>query len=235
MYNKKTQKEWTTARRISEQRREKGWTQATLADEISKVECSGKQLQARLISDWETGKNTPPMARIKIMAQLFGCDTAYLLGDGEDGQSLQSAVGITALTGLSDEAARKVVALKEAESIDVLSMLIEWDGFENLIQRVRNFTALQAVANLKENERALYEESELDSEKAVQFFAKRTPPVGIDAAAYTDQLIKAERLTDEEDFTLQECGDMLAYKTSEQFQHFLEHIVCQMDLYDWGR
>ena len=235
MCSVKSAESWATARRICEQRRKKGWTQAKLADEISKAERNGNQLQARLVSDWETGKNTPPMARIKIMAQLFGCDTAYLLGDGEDGQSLQSAVSITTLTGLSNKAARKILALKNAKESAALSMLIEWDGFEDLMQHVQNFTALEAVANLKENERALYEESELNSEKAVQFFAKRTPSVGIDAAAYTDRLIKAERLTDEEEFTLQECGDMLAYKARKQFQHFLEYIACQLNLDDLGR
>lgn len=235
MYSKKTQKEWATARRICEQRKKKGWTQAKLAEEVAKAEGNCELLKARIVSDWETGKNTPPLARIQIIAQLLGCDTAYLLGDGEDGQSLQSAVNITTLTGLSDEAARKVVALKDSGKTDVLSMLIEWDGFESLIQRVRNFAALQAVANLEENERALYEESKLDSAKAVQFFAKRTPSVGIDAAAYTDQLCKAERLTDEGDWSLQEMGDALEYEVWKQLRSFLAYIVCQLNLDDWGR
>ena len=49
-----------TPARICEQRRRMNWTQAKLAEEISRVENDGKQIKDRTVADWEKGKTTPP-------------------------------------------------------------------------------------------------------------------------------------------------------------------------------
>lgn len=232
MYNRKSQREWTTARRICEQRMKKKWTQAKLAEEIAKVEGDCGQLKARTVSDWETGKNTPPLPRIQIIARLLDCDTAYLLGDGEDGQSLQAAVRITERTGLSDNAARKIAALKDGKEVAALSALIEWDGFEDFMLEIQNFTTFEAVANLEEYERALYEESKLDSQKAVKFYAQRSPSVSLDASLYSDMIQKSEKLMREELPDYNEHGSFLIYKTQKCVERFLEHVACKLLLDD---
>ena len=88
-----------TPARIREQRKRKGWTQDKLAEEISLVENNGKILDGRTVLDWENRKTIPPLGRVQVMAKLFDCDVAYLLGDGEDGVRRRTTATFLLLRG----------------------------------------------------------------------------------------------------------------------------------------
>ena len=225
-----------TGRRIKAERERLGWTQSELADAISN-RAGGKATSQPVVLGWENNYRSPDVARIDIMAELFGCDRAYLLGDGADGERTRAAADVGAVTGLSGKAIEKLGSLKAEQCgyVGQLSALIEWDGFEDLMQNICNLTAYMAAANLKENEPTLYEESRLDSEKAVQFFAKRTPSVHIDAATYEDQIDCAEVLSNNEVFKTAQYGDVLRLLGRDKFDSYLAHVMCQLFLDDWGR
>ncbi len=225
-----------TGRRIRAERERLGWTQSELADAISS-RAGGKETSQQVVLGWENNHRSPDVARIDIMAELFGCDRAYLLGDGADGERTRDAADVGAVTGLSGKAIEKLGSFKAEHRrfVDQLSALIEWDGFEDLMQNVCNLVAFMALSELKENERALYEESKLDSGKAVQFFAKRTPSVHIDAAAYEDQIDCAEVLSNNEVFKTAQYGDVLRLLGRDKFDSYLAHVMCQLLLDDWGR
>ena len=102
-----------TPARIREQRKRKGWTQDKLAEEISLVENNGKILDGRTVLDWENRKTIPPLGRVQVMAKLFDCDVAYLLGDGEDGVRRRTTADVSAITGLSVQAGKDYLRLRK--------------------------------------------------------------------------------------------------------------------------
>ena len=122
-----------TPARIREQRKRKGWTQDKLAEEISLVENNGKILDGRTVLDWENRKTIPPLGRVQVMAKLFDCDVAYLLGDGEDGVRRRTTADVSAVTGLSVQAVERLSQIREKGLSGQLSSLLEWDGLAGLL------------------------------------------------------------------------------------------------------
>ena len=61
--------------RISQLRKENGWTQKQLADML--------KVDNTTISSWELGKNDVPTAILIELAKLFDTTTDYLLGLSE--------------------------------------------------------------------------------------------------------------------------------------------------------
>lgn len=219
-----------TGRRIKTERERLNWTQGELAAAISE---NGTETSQKTVLAWENGKRAPDLPRIDIMSELFGCERAYLLGDYADGERRRSNADVAAATGLTGKAIEKLERLRaERRYADQLSALIEWDGFEDLMQDVCNLIAFAAAANLEEHEQALYEESKLDSEKAVKFYAQRNPTVPIDAAAYEDQLDCAEALAKNEVLKTALYGDVLRLLGRDKFDSFLTFVMCQLALDD---
>ncbi|ACT92439.1 helix-turn-helix domain-containing protein [Dyadobacter fermentans] len=60
--------------RIKKYRELAGWNQHKLAKALKK---SGKAV----ISNWETGRNDPSLAELRLMAELFGTTVAQLVGE----------------------------------------------------------------------------------------------------------------------------------------------------------
>lgn len=60
--------------RIKKYRELKGWNQHKLAKALKK---SGKAV----ISNWETGRNDPSLAELRMMAELFDTSVAQLVGE----------------------------------------------------------------------------------------------------------------------------------------------------------
>lgn len=61
-----------TKRRFAELRREKGLTQAELADKL--------QMGTQTMYTWESGVRTPPVEKLEILADFYGVSTDYILG-----------------------------------------------------------------------------------------------------------------------------------------------------------
>lgn len=62
--------------RFKAARKEKGWTQQTLADLL--------HVSRGTVAMWETGKNTPPADMLQKLAELFDCSVGYLMGTEEE-------------------------------------------------------------------------------------------------------------------------------------------------------
>ncbi|OJV14483.1 MAG: transcriptional regulator [Dyadobacter sp. 50-39] len=60
--------------RIKKYREIKGWNQHKLAKALKK---SGKAV----ISNWETGRNDPSLAELRMMAEIFSTTVAQLVGE----------------------------------------------------------------------------------------------------------------------------------------------------------
>lgn len=60
--------------RIKKYREIKGWNQHKLAKALKK---SGKAV----ISNWETGRNDPSLAELRMMAEIFNTTVAQLVGE----------------------------------------------------------------------------------------------------------------------------------------------------------
>ncbi len=64
------------ADRISELRRQKGWSQEQLAEALN--------ISRQAVSKWESGQSTPELEKVVAMSELFGVSTDYLLKGIED-------------------------------------------------------------------------------------------------------------------------------------------------------
>lgn len=219
-----------TPARICEQRKRMNWTQAKLAEEISRVENDGKQIKERTVADWEKGNTTPPLQRIQIMSKLFDCDVAYLLGDGEDGARKRVSTDIVALTGLSLEAAEKIAAIKRAGLSGQLSSLLEWNDFISLLRKVNSAIAFVAGMNLREYEPELYKASADEPERATEFFANISTPVRVDSKEYENQKLITDDLEISEAFSTDEYGDMMKTRAIREFERYLDSTLVSLDL-----
>lgn len=219
-----------TPARIREQRKRKGWTQDKLAEEISLVENNGKILDGRTVLDWENRKTIPPLGRVQVMAKLFDCDVAYLLGDGEDGVRRRTTADVSAITGLSVQAVERLSQIKETGLSGQLSSLLEWDGLAGLLENVRMFTAFEAMVNLKEYQPELYEASKENERKAVDFFANTSRPVRVEATVYAWQISNADSIPQTLDFDERDYGDILIFKAERAFRRHLDDILSKLNL-----
>lgn len=64
----------TLAEKIRILRENREWTQAILAEKLS--------LSPDTVQKWEKGKNVPPLAEIKRLAEVFGVSISNLIDDG---------------------------------------------------------------------------------------------------------------------------------------------------------
>lgn len=89
--------------RIKLERRAAKKTQEILAEEITKMTGSEKDISQSTVASWESGKTIPPLSRLIAMSSIFGCDISFLLGDYP--QRRRDAADVCVLTGLSENSA----------------------------------------------------------------------------------------------------------------------------------
>lgn len=97
--------------RIKEEREKLGLSQKELLPQIYKSEKSHKMLSA-----WENGERIPDLDSLSLMADLFGCDIGYLLGDYAEHNYV--AADICGKTGLSESAVENLVQMHTASNGD---------------------------------------------------------------------------------------------------------------------
>lgn len=85
--------------RLALLREQTGWSQLQLAEKISEVLGSERQLTASIVSMWETGRRKMPYKYMDVVTGLFNVTPYYLLGLTDDKTSHASSV----LTGESNK------------------------------------------------------------------------------------------------------------------------------------
>lgn len=65
----------TLSKKITEERKKKGWSQEDLADKLG--------ISRQAVSKWESSSSVPDLQKVVQMAELFGVSTDYLLKDNE--------------------------------------------------------------------------------------------------------------------------------------------------------
>lgn len=129
--------------RIKKERKLKGWKQQDLLISLSRSEDARKT-----VTNWENGKTLPPLDDLLAMCGMFECELGYLLG--EFPEHTREASDLCAATGLSEQAARSIIAIRDdseriqsnrqnkspedatlwtATSLDLLNSLLENDRF----------------------------------------------------------------------------------------------------------
>lgn len=68
-------------KRIKDERKRLKLTQDELAARVSTAEGNHDPIGQSTVSSWEKGATLPPIGRLIILAYIFDCDIAYLLGD----------------------------------------------------------------------------------------------------------------------------------------------------------
>lgn len=119
--------------RIKLERKAAKKTQEILAEEITKMIRSEKEISQSTVASWESGKTIPPLNRLIAMSTIFGCDISYLLGDYP--QRRRDAVDVCALTGLSEGSATALANLNSwgfSDIIKTLDILIYDNSYHNI-------------------------------------------------------------------------------------------------------
>jgi transcriptional regulator with XRE-family HTH domain len=119
--------------RIKLERKAAKKTQESLAEEITAMTGSEKDISQSTVASWESGKTIPPLSRLIAMSTIFGCDISYLLGDYP--QRRRDAVDVCALTGLSEGSATALANLNSWGINDItktLDILIYDNSYHNI-------------------------------------------------------------------------------------------------------
>ena len=88
-------------KRVSEERKLRGWTQENLAEKLSSLLNCETPIAQTTILNWEKGNSNIPLDRIIALSRLFECDCGYLLCDYD--KKTYNAVEICNATGLSEQ------------------------------------------------------------------------------------------------------------------------------------
>ena len=102
--------------RIRKQRKEAGYTQGKLAQQLYLSEDS-----RQTIGKWEKGEVLPDMEQLLLMCDLFNCELGYLLCEYDC--KTRNTTDITEITGLSEKAVNSIIGLKNSEISDVIYTL----------------------------------------------------------------------------------------------------------------
>ncbi len=132
---------------IAELRKEKGWTQEELANQLYTTQKS--------VSRWETGRNTPSIDMMLDMADLFEVGVEEILsGKRKNAVSIPSVNNDTTLVTLTEAASEEREWLvKELSQISVvnffcifLALLLHWFGTANLGFPIESWGVLDILA-----------------------------------------------------------------------------------------
>ena len=138
VYDNRTRSE-RIGERIKALRKEKKLTQKQLAGFITDIVPTDKDkgFGQSTISGWERGEQLPPLPKLIALAEIFQCDISYLLCDYD--KEKKDISDVSEITGLSINAAKKIVEIKRARGIA---------GLEILSQLITNPVFWNAIANL---------------------------------------------------------------------------------------
>ncbi len=144
---KEKQSKETIGERIRNERKKKKMNQDKLAQEL------GYSMDHSLVSKWENGNMIPSDDVVRKLANIFGCDYGYLIG--EYPQRTRTESDIKKATGLSDKA---VEAIKNADhykgmpsmpsmegclnnSKKMLDLLLQDDRFHDVLMQIGHYYA----------------------------------------------------------------------------------------------
>lgn len=119
--------------KIKELRKEAGWTQEILAHEMNLSENSRSTIR-----NWEKGERLPTTDQLIQLCGLFHCDIGFLFGDYE--QRYRSLADISEITGLSESAIRRILALRNGAPylLSILNQIIEAAEFLPFLAEIQN-------------------------------------------------------------------------------------------------
>ncbi len=117
-------------KQIAKERRNKGLTQAELAEKLSAMLDDSEDdiavsIAQTTISSWENGKSLPSLGKLLAMAQMFECDCGYLLGDYDE--RTHNALEMCRETGLSEVSIENLCFLNKwglSETARVIDFLL---------------------------------------------------------------------------------------------------------------
>lgn len=123
-----------TGKRIREERKATGWTQAALCQRIN--EMSRESIYEQRLSSYENGGTNVPLAVLVVLADIFNVTTDYLLGVSDDPNPY--AAKVTEYTGLSPKAAKVLHNMLKGDggnsvSLSVLNDLVLSPGFHSTL------------------------------------------------------------------------------------------------------
>lgn len=112
---------------VADERRKKGWSQEELAF----------QLHARTatVSHWEQGISAPSFETMVHLCQMFGCDLDYLTGRLD--KPTHNIKFIHDMTGLSVNAIKKLISLKDTGTDELISDLLTDKDSDKLISSIK--------------------------------------------------------------------------------------------------
>ena len=130
--------------RIKKERDRSGLTQEVLAEKITLLVNAEKEVSQSTIASWESGKTLPPLGRLIALADIFGCDIGYLLGDHE--QRRRDTADVCKVTGLTESAVERLQTEtaaflmypipKSKKHINILNAILESPYFLELFNNL---------------------------------------------------------------------------------------------------
>ena len=122
-------------KRIKDERKRLKLTQDELAARVSTAEGSHDPIGQSTVSSWEKGATLPPIGRLIILAHIFDCDIAYLLGDIKSRK--WEHTDINQYTGLTFAAIST-----HFPATKLISLMVEEFDFEGISREIFEITEL---------------------------------------------------------------------------------------------
>lgn len=112
-------------KRIKEARKDAGLTQEKLAEQVP--------CKRETVTQWESGKNIPPLDALIRLCDILQCDITFLLG--EHPEKRRETSDACKVIGLTEAAVEKLKRIHEfnPEYADVISVLITNANFEYIL------------------------------------------------------------------------------------------------------
>lgn len=138
--------------RIKACRKAAGMTQAELLGKLGMSEKSAPSLR-----NYEQGKSLPDTKTLFRMADIFGCDIGFLIGDYDAPR--RELDDVCKQTGLNPEAARKLQEFKANDKwIASLNLLLCAQNFPSILTRLSAFAdEAERLSGLKAKRRMVYD------------------------------------------------------------------------------
>ena len=132
-------------KRIKDERKRLKLTQDELAARVSTAEGSHDPIGQSTVSSWEKGATLPPIGRLIILAHIFDCDIAYLLGDIKSRR--WEHTDINQYTGLTYEAISTLHTayqhgITHFAAIELISAIIQDIDYQDISKEIFEITEL---------------------------------------------------------------------------------------------
>lgn len=131
--------------RIKDERKRLKLTQDKLAARVSTAEGNHDTIGQSTVSSWEKGDTLPPIGRLIILAHIFDCDIAYLLGDIKSRKWEHTDINhYTGLTYKAIDALHKArqKGITHFAAIQLISAVIQDIDFQDISKEIFEITEL---------------------------------------------------------------------------------------------